>query len=224
MKLRTLTIALALGLGLWSCGSGDKPSGDADHGKTDSTMTSASEEDTTANMGDKEVYTADVEASELIWKGTKKIGDGHAGTIKLSSGTLEVAEDKIVGGEFVVDMTSLETTDFEEGDEKKGKLEGHLKSDDFFNAEKYPEAKLVIASLENDTLKGDLTIRDKTNPVAIPVSVSMEGDSLMGQGTLVIDRTAFDVKYGSGNIFKELTQDKIINDEMELEIKLKAAK
>jgi len=90
----------------------------------------------------KEVKT---ESSKVTWKAYKVTGS-HAGTVDLQSGTLVFEEDKLSGGEFVVEMTSLMTTD-DLGD-MKAKLEGHLKSDDFFGVETHPTAKLVFTDAE----------------------------------------------------------------------------
>ncbi|MBT8320298.1 MAG: YceI family protein, partial [Eudoraea sp.] len=90
-----------------------------------------------------EVVTKQVKTTEstVTWKGYKVTGS-HYGNINLNSGSLSFDGDKLVGGEFVVDMSSLISTDLE--GEYKGKLEGHLKSDDFFGVEKHPTSTLVF--------------------------------------------------------------------------------
>ena len=109
----------------------------------------------------KEVKT---ESSKVTWKAYKVTGS-HAGTVDLQSGTLVFEEDKLSGGEFVVKMTSLMTTD-DLGD-MKAKLEGHLKSDDFFGVVTHPTAKLIFTDVEASgknsyEVTGDLTIKGIT--------------------------------------------------------------
>ncbi|MGB3144439.1 MAG: YceI family protein, partial [Maribacter sp.] len=94
---------------------------------------------------DKEKKEVKVSESTVTWKGYKVTGS-HEGLIQLESGHLEMDGDKLTGGEFVVDMSTLVATDLE--GESKGKLEGHLKSDDFFGVEKHPTAKLVFTSVK----------------------------------------------------------------------------
>lgn len=158
----------------------------------------------------KDIKTED---SKVIWKGYKVTGS-HEGTIAIQSGSLTFSEDKLVGGEFVIDMTSLENTDLE--GEYKGKLEGHLKSDDFFGVEKYPTSTLVFTDVKASgknayDVTGDLTIKGITNPVTFKISIY----GSKATASLKIDRTKYDVRYGSASFFDGL-KDKAIYDEFDL--------
>ena len=160
----------------------------------------------------------DVEASTINWTGEKVTGS-HNGTIELESGHLMMEDDKIVGGEFVMDMSTITVTDL--SGENKGKLEGHLKSEDFFGIEKHPEAKLVITSAAAKGngkygIVGDLTIKNETHPITF--DLEMNGDSASTQ--LTIDRSKYNVRYGSGSFFDNLG-DKTIYDNFELDVELK---
>lgn len=162
----------------------------------------------------KEVKTSE---SSITWTGEKVTGS-HEGTIQLESGYLMMEDDKITGGEFVMDMSSITVTDLS-GD-GKAKLEGHLKSDDFFGVNDHPKAKLVITSAASKGngkygIVGDLTIKEKTHPLTF--DLNMNGDTATTQVT--IDRTKYDVRYGSGSFFDNLG-DKTIYDNFDLDIKL----
>lgn len=162
---------------------------------------------------DREKKDIKVEDSQLVWKGYKVTGS-HEGTIAIKSGSLEFSEDALVGGEFVVDMTTLVSTDLE--GEYKGKLEGHLKSDDFFGVENHPTATLVFSDVKatgknSYSVAGNLTVKGKTNPITF--SISIYGSK--ATATLKVDRTAYDVKYGSASFFDGL-KDKAIYDEFDL--------
>tara|TARA_B100001248_G_scaffold262731_2_gene261837 strand:+ start:7059 stop:7589 length:531 start_codon:yes stop_codon:yes gene_type:complete len=154
----------------------------------------------------------DLKKSSFNWKGTKVSGE-HVGTIDLKSANLKMDDGKIKSGEFVIDINSVDVTDLE-GKWKK-KLEDHLKSDDFFSADKYPTAKLKINKADDQHVYGDLTIRDKSHSVKIPYTKSGKTYS----GTLTFDRTKFDMKYNSGNFFKNLG-DKMIHDEVNVGFKI----
>ncbi|MFV8224798.1 YceI family protein [Christiangramia aquimixticola] len=159
-----------------------------------------------------------IEASTVTWTGEKVTGS-HQGTIALEKGFFLMEDDKIVGGEFVMDMSSIQVTDLK--GENRQKLEGHLKSSDFFGIEKFPEAKLVITSAAAKGngkygIVGDLTIKGETHPITF--DVMMEGDS--AKTHLTIDRSKYDVRYGSGSFFDNLG-DKTIYDNFELDIVLK---
>ena len=162
----------------------------------------------------KEVKT---EESTVTWKAYKVTGS-HAGIVNLKEGTLIFDEGKLTGGEFVVDMTSLITTD-DLGD-MKAKLEGHLKSDDFFGIATHPTASLVFTNVEASgknsyEVKGDLTIKGITKVISFDVSVY----GSKATATLKVDRAEYDVRYGSGSFFENLG-DKTIYDEFDLVVDL----
>lgn len=160
-----------------------------------------------------------VEASTVTWKAYKVTGS-HNGTLALKSGHLVFNEDKLTGGEFMVDMTTINATDLADDAESKGKLEGHLNSDDFFATEANPTSKLVFTEVKSTgknsyEVTGDLTIKDITKPVVFDVSVY----GSKATATVKVDRTAYDIKYGSGNFFENLG-DKAIYDEFDLVVDL----
>lgn len=159
-----------------------------------------------------------VAESTIEWTG-KKITGQHTGTLNFSSGFLSFENKQLSGGEFLVDMTSIQVTDLEAGKGKE-KLEGHLSSDDFFGVNTYSTAKLVIKKATKTAngykIAGDLTIKGKTNPVTFDLAVKGSSAST----TISIDRTKYDIKYGSGSFFDNLG-DKAINDEFELAVNLK---
>jgi len=160
--------------------------------------------------GKKEINT---DKSSVTWKGYKVTGS-HVGNISLQSGHLEFKSDKLVGGEFTIDMKSIVNTDLE-GD-YKGKLEGHLKSDDFFSVEKFPTAKLVFTKVKSTgknsyEATGDLTIKDVTAPVTFEISVYGNKATT----NMTIDRTTYGVKFRSTSFFDDL-KDKAIYDDFDL--------
>ena len=159
-----------------------------------------------------------VKQSEVTWKGEKVTGF-HEGTIDLKDGFLIMEDGKLKGGEFVIDMSSIRVTDL--SGEDKGKLEGHLKSDDFFGVQNHPNAKLVIKNASKKSgntygIVGDLSIKGKTNTVTF----DMEVDKNEAEADIIIDRSKYDVRYGSGSFFDNLG-DKTIYDNFELEVELK---
>lgn len=167
---------------------------------------------------DGEKKEVKVSESTVTWKGYKVTG-AHNGSINLKSGHLEMNGKKLTGGEFVVDMTSITVNDLEAGKGKE-KLEGHLKSADFFGVENNPTSKLVFTSVKpmNDnsyTVTGDLTIKGITKPVTLVVSMFEN----KATATVKIDRTKFDIKYGSGSFFDNLG-DKAIYDDFDLVVDL----
>ncbi|MBT8297012.1 MAG: YceI family protein [Maribacter sp.] len=162
----------------------------------------------------KEVKT---EESTVTWKAYKVTGS-HTGTVNLTEGSLLFNEGKLAGGDFTVDMSTLVSTDLE--GEYKGKLEGHLKSDDFFGVAKHQYAKLTFTSIESSgknsyEVKGDLTIKGITKSVSFDVSVY----GSKATATMKIDRAQYDVRYGSGSFFDNLG-DKTIYDEFDLVVDL----
>lgn len=175
------------------------------------------------------IYKIDLKSSAVEWKGIKKIGSSHVGGIQIQSGQIVAEGAQIKSGEVVVDMKTITNTDLKDASFNK-KLVGHLSNEDFFNVEKFPTSTFKITSVtagkatDEVIVKGDLTIIGQTQAVEFPATVKFDKDTATGNGTLKIDRTKWGLKYGSGNFFKELAADKIINDEFELTLKLVAKK
>ncbi|MBV6647177.1 MAG: YceI family protein [Cyclobacteriaceae bacterium] len=178
-----------------------------------------------AGVGTEAVYTVNSEASTINWEGSK-IGGKHNGTIAIKTGSLDVKKGKVTGGSFEIDMTSINNTD-QEG-EWKAKLEGHLKSADFFGVEQFPTAKFEIASAESTggdkySVKGKVTIKGITQDIEFPAMIKVDGGKVSATADLTIDRSKFDVRYGSDSFFDNLG-DKVISDDIKLSISLVAAK
>jgi len=164
--------------------------------------------------------------SSVIWTGSKPTGS-HTGNVTLKDGHLLFDHGNLVGGEFIIDMTSITCTDIES--EKKNKyLVDHLKDEDFFDVNKFPEAKLVVNRVKNlegsqFEMKGNMTIKGITNPVTFNADIKINRNSYTAIAKIIIDRTKWGVEYKSGNIFKDLG-DKIIYDDMEFDIFLVSEK
>lgn len=158
----------------------------------------------------------DTKKSSIHWLG-KKITGQHDGYIQLQSGELTLKDGNITGGTFVVDMNSMTNADLE-SQEYKDKLMGHLKSDDFFSVETYPTAKLTITEATPFTQDiavayGEITIKGTTEPVKFEIKRSNKTYT----AKLDIDRSKFDVRYGSNSFFDNLG-DKAIDDLFSLDI------
>lgn len=171
-------------------------------------------------------YKVDTDESVINWKGYKVTGQ-HYGTVKLKEGSLEYTDGMLSGGSFAIDMGTITVGDLE--GEYKGKLENHLKSDDFFGVKNYPTAKFVITEVISRgkpgdyRITGDLTIKETTKPVKFNASITEEGGKHVAMADITIDRAEYDVRYGSGSFFDNLG-DKTIYDEFDLQVKLVASK
>ncbi|WP_461305046.1 YceI family protein [Aureisphaera sp.] len=159
-----------------------------------------------------------VQESTITWVG-KKVTGQHTGTISLKEGYIKMNDDRIVGGNFIIDMTSLQVTDLKAGRGKE-KLEGHLSSDDFFGVAEHPTARLVIAGSSKTgnsyAVEGSITIKGVTQPI----SFTMDMNGKTANAKVSIDRTKFGIRHGSGSFFDNLG-DKAINDMFDLDVTLK---
>jgi len=163
--------------------------------------------------------------SIIEWTGFKPTGK-HNGTIKVESGVFTVNNGKLESGSFLIDMNSIENLDIPADNEMHGKLVGHLKSPDFFDVEQFPSAAFEVTGLEEKDgktwLSGNLTLKDKKNNVTFPVTLnSNNGQYSITSEVFTIDRSKWDVKYGSKSFFDNLG-DKFINDDIELIISVKS--
>ena len=165
------------------------------------------------------LYTVNTDKSLIVWTGREITTSLHFGNIYFASGQFEVKSGLISSGEFVVDMTTIDNQDLPE--ERRPRLEAHLKSDDFFSVESHPTALLSILSSESVAegkwlVSGELTIKTFTHPVEFEMLNSNDG----WKANLVFDRSKYEVKFRSGTFFENLG-DKLIYDDIELAINLK---
>ena len=166
-------------------------------------------------------YNIKLDESSLVWTGREVSTSSHYGTINFTSGQFEIADGLISQGEFLVDMTSINVQDMTGG--SKERLEGHLRSDDFFSVESFPTAHLYISSSEVISngkwmVNGFLTIKDISHPVLFEMANTEDG----WNASLVFDRSKYNVKFRSGTFFENLG-DKLIYDDIELKINLKTS-
>ncbi|WKK87332.2 YceI family protein [Marivirga arenosa] len=165
----------------------------------------------------------DTNSSQIAWVGEKVTGQ-HNGTVNIKEGALEVENGQVTGGSFVIDMNSIDVLDLE--GEYKDKLMGHLRSDDFFSVESHPTAKFVITSIEKSEatdathfLAGDLTIKGITNKITFPANITVEDGKATAKASFALDRTKWEIRYGSGSFFDGLG-DKMIYDDFKLSVNL----
>ena len=169
-------------------------------------------------------FVVDAAKSTCKWTG-KKVTGSHWGNIKIASGVIYAENGNVKNGSVQIDMKSIEVKDLEPA--KGGdKLLGHLKSEDFFSVDKNPTAKLdiksVTAAANGVTCVADLTIKGITKEITFPATIAYMDNVMIVSADFKIDRTKWDIKYGSGSFFSDLG-NKAIDNDFEVSIKLEAA-
>jgi len=170
-------------------------------------------------------YTID-STTTVTWTGSKPTGT-HAGTFKLNEGTLIVKDNQLVGGSFTININSLNNSDLAGDADSKGKLEGHLKSPDFFDAAKFPTAKFEITSVTpfvadstnkdvllkdaTHTIKGNLTLKDSTKSISFPAKVTVDAATAAASADFNIDRTEWGMSYKGPNNPQDWVISKTVN-------------
>ena len=207
MKIKFVVIA-ALSIFLLSC---------AKERKKPAEVSNQSNNDITAIIREGS-YTVNIDSSIVKWTGKEITTDSHYGTLGLKQGAVEVSSAGIVRGNVVVDMNSIQCLDM--SGRGKTKLEGHLRSDDFFGVQSFPEAALSFTSLSAETsgeihFTGDLTIKNITHPITFSGLIHQSGNNYSATINFSFDRTLYDVKYRSGKYFKDLG-DKLILDDIDI--------
>ena len=177
----------------------------------------------TLSTAQANIYDVDTKLGHVEWTG-KKIGGEHSGTVSLSKGEIQNENGKI-SGSFEIDMTTISTTDL--SGEWKEKLDGHLKSDDFFGVANFPTAKIEIEEAiptgEKYLVKAKLTVKGKTLPVQFTANIKFEGNKITTEGELIIDRSKYDVRYASKSFFSGIG-DKMIHDDFTVKFHIIAVK
>ena len=193
-----------------------------------------------AVTGDAQEVQAEVEATEytiaegayLKWRGFKTyVASEHIGTIGVQSGTFAMAGDQLVGGKITIDMNSIANVDIED-EGKRGYLEGHLKSQDFFFVESFPTAVFEVVEVREEAAEatpyvvvGNLTIRGITNSIEFPANVFVEEGSVRLEApAFSIDRTKWDVKFHDSDdaTIAETLKEDLIDHSIELTINVVA--
>lgn len=172
------------------------------------------------------VIAVNPDQSNIEWHGSKVTGE-HNGNVDVRQGNVVLDEKGNIKSAYVqVDMKTITNEDLD-GD-SKGKLVGHLKSDDFFSVEKHPYAEINLKNFkpgkESGTYvaSGDLTIKGKTAPISFPFTYNNNGGNFTATGDLTFDRSNYDVRYGSPSFFDDLG-DKVIHDDVNLSFTIKGS-
>lgn len=165
-------------------------------------------------------YSVDTKASTVTWIG-KKVAGQHNGNINISKGNIITSHGTITGGTVEFDMNSITNADVTDK-ASNDKLVGHLKSDDFFGVTKFPTSKFDITKVTlksgNDyEVTGKLTIKGITNEITFPALIKMDASTIVTIAKIIVNRTKFDIKYGSASFFDKIG-DKAISDDFELNV------
>lgn len=179
-------------------------------------------------------YSVDNAESRLGWEGSKVISGSHNGTIDIKEGELAVENGNLTAGSFVIDMTSIKNNDIEE-DEEKAKLEGHLKSADFFAVDSFPTAKFEITKVEaiengengaTHNISGNLTIKNQAREITFPAVVTMEENKIIATANTEFNRLEWGVKWGNenDNAARAMLKENFLKNNVGLNIKLVANK
>ncbi len=229
MKITNKLFAFAIASSLVACNSG----------APETTVEASDAKEVKTETVETINYSVATTGDEIAWEGYKtfNVGDAHNGTIQVSEGSFLVEGDQLVGGSFTIDMASINNLDLAESPEYKAKLEGHLKSPDFFAVDSFPTAKFEITGAEavgaEDTtgathnISGNLTLRGITKNVTVPAMVEMTDAGInFSTPEFVIDRSQWDVKFRSTSFteFADIAKDNIIDNNIKLSVALKASK
>jgi len=214
-KLISLLVVIAAAVAVYVYVAPEQPAQDATASPSVSPSPSSAARQAALTNGE---YVLVAASSSMTWEGKKPLIPGYVdkGTVEISSGTATVAEGAVTKGSVVIDFTTIKTVSTGKGS-GESMMETHIKSADFFDVEKYPTGTFVFESLTPTpegaayTVKGTLTIKGITKPVEFPATVSQSGTTLTMEATAVLDRTLWDIKYGSGKFFENLG-DKLIDD------------
>lgn len=226
-------------VGMWAVNRADAPANDEMATSTASTTPLAATSVTIGSTPEPTVpvasrprgdfadgnYVLSTDASVVGWIGRKPrvFGYEDTGTLKLSGGSIVVADGHIVSGDFTIDMATLTTDSTSNTRTPADRLTEHLKSDDFFAVETYPTVTFKIRNVINGVVSGDLTVKGITKTISFPATISADGDTLSAKAAITLNRAQWDIRYGSGSFFENLG-DNLIADEVSITLDLVASK
>ena len=155
--------------------------------------------------------------SSIAWFAEKVTGK-HNGTVGISAGALNVDGNKLVGGNFTIDLKSIKDLDITDANYNQ-KFIGHISSGDFFEVEKFPTATFVITKVAGNQVTGNLTVKGITKSITFPAEIAVKGGKVSAKANITIDRTDFNIRYGSKKFFESIG-DKAIYDDFALTVSL----
>jgi polyisoprenoid-binding protein YceI len=156
-------------------------------------------------------------ASKVVWLAKKVTGE-HNGTVAISKGSLDVDGNKLVGGSFTIDLKSIVCKDLTDPTYNQ-KFITHISSGDFFEVEKFPTANFVITKVVGNQISGNMTVKGITKAITFPAQISVTGGKVAATASITLDRTDYNIKYGSKKFFESIG-DKAIYDDFALTVSL----
>ena len=170
-----------------------------------------------AGVAAPKVVNVNKSASSVAWLAKKVTGE-HNGTVGISAGALNVNGNKLIGGNFTIDLKTIKALDITDPGYNQ-KFIGHITSGDFFEIEKFPTASFVITKVAGNQVTGNLTVKGITKSITFPVEIAVKGGKVTAKANITIDRTDFNIKYGSKKFFDSIG-DKAIYDDFALTVSL----
>jgi polyisoprenoid-binding protein YceI len=172
---------------------------------------------TFAGIAAPKVVNVNKSASSVAWLAKKVTGE-HNGTVGISAGALSINGNKLVGGNFTIDLKTIKDLDITDAGYNQ-KFIGHITSGDFFEVEKFPTASFVITKVAGNQVTGNLTVKGITKSITFPAEIAVKGGKVSAKANITIDRTDFNIKYGSKKFFESIG-DKAIFDDFALTVSL----
>jgi len=170
-----------------------------------------------AGVAAPKVVNVNKSASSVAWLAKKVTGE-HNGTVGISAGALNVNGNKLIGGNFTIDLKTIKALDITDPGYNQ-KFIGHITSGDFFEIEKFPTASFVITKVAGNQVTGNLTVKGITKSITFPAEIAVKGGKVTAKANITIDRTDFNIKYGSKKFFDSIG-DKAIYDDFALTVSL----
>jgi polyisoprenoid-binding protein YceI len=222
-KTMKTSLLIVLGLTLAACEdpAAGKPKAEVGSAVTPKSAGSAAAKPSAS--GDSKPATAAAGSYELVAADSKfefegsKVSGKHTGGFKTFSGSATLASGAVEGGSVKVD---IDVASMFSDDEK---LTGHLKSPDFFDAEKFPKATFESTEIAkggeggSHTITGNLTLRGETKSIKFPATITVEGDNATVKAEFSINRKDFKMEYPG-------KKDDLIRDDVLIRLDLKLKK
>ena len=186
--------------------------------KKDNSSDSKTQESLSLNEGD---YAVEISTSKLIWTGKEVSTKQHNGTLNIKKGQIKISDKGLISGDIEIEMSTINTTDLQ--GRGKERLDGHLKSPDFFDVKKHPVAFLKFQGNEkhfsDGKLKfdGELTIKNISHPISFFSTIENVNGKLSAKAEVTFDRSLYNVRFGSGKFFDNLG-DRLIYDEIRIDV------
>lgn len=166
-----------------------------------------------------------VDASVVTWNARhyQDTVNAHTGTVAVSAGTIVVADENIVGGEFSFDMTSI--LEAGEPNDYTVMLQSHLMDTAFFFVADFATSSFTVTNVTDGVLTGNLEVLGVSQELSFPLNVEISAESVNATAEFDVNLLDFGLQaLVAGDVLPEEEKMQSANPTITFQLDISASK